>query len=209
MEGHVTFPTPAVFNLIASLIHKTVSAKTEPFGLDVIAGYFSRPEIEEELINLIDTHLPELSHLRQHRTQLVQRLFGCTTCSLQQLAARQVFRQCLVDSTAALQRILPVATFQQRFQPQELRQREVYEEYMGLVVNHTVLRALVSLLGLPTDTLLCLQVELLLQQLGLRLSAFHVERPDPVYPLVSDSEYPSSSDSSVSEDGGDSDLEYW
>jgi len=52
-------------------------------------------------------------------------------------------------------------------------------------------------------------VELLLQQLGLRLSAFHVERPDPVYPLVSDSEYPSSSDSSVSEDGGDSDLEYW
>ena len=80
---------------------------------------------------------------------------------------------------------------------------------MGLVVNHTVLRALVSLLGLPTDTLLCLQVELLLQQLGLRLSAFHVERPDPVYPLVSDSEHPSSSDSSVSEDGGDSDLEYW
>ncbi|KAK7107611.1 uncharacterized protein [Littorina saxatilis] len=188
--------------------HHCITTATQPFAHLVDAGYFSRPEIEEELIYLMDTFLPELSHLRQHRSKLVHLLFGRTTCTLQQLAARQVFRQSLVDSTTSLQRILPVATFRQQFQPAELRQREVYEEYIGLVVNHTVLRALVSLLGLPTDTLLCLQVELLLQQLGLRLSAFFVERPEAGCALFDESDYPSS-DYTVSEEGGDSDLEYW
>jgi hypothetical protein len=54
-------------------------------------------------------------------------------------------------------------------------------------------------------------MELLLQQLGLRLSAFTVDRPEPNFDVVSnDYEQPSSDDDSdVSEDGGDSDLEYW
>ena len=159
---------------------------------------------------LIDAHFPELSHLRQHRSRLLRLLFGGATCSLQQLAARRVFRQSLVENTGALQRILPVATFQQRFRPEELRQRPAYEEYVGLVLNRTVLTALVSLLGLPPDALLGLQVELLLQRLGLRLSALRVQRPDHACLLVSDSDYPtSSSESSISQDGGDSDLEYW
>ncbi|XP_076445223.1 uncharacterized protein LOC143283073 [Babylonia areolata] len=189
--------------------HECLTTAMQPFRHLVDAGYFSQPEIEEELLQLIDSLLPELWDVGQHRTRLLPLLFGGVTCSLQQLCARRVFRQCLVDSTHCLQRILPVSTFQQHFQPQELREREVYQEYMELVLNSTVLSALVSLLGLPTNALFCLQVELLLQQLGLKLSELHVERPDPSCPLVGDEHPASSSDSSVSEDGGDSDLEYW
>lgn len=192
--------------------HHSLSTASQPFTHLVDAGYFSSTEIADELVDLIDTYCPELSPLRQHRDCLVRRLFGGTTCTLRQLAARTVFRQCLVDSTAALQRILPVTTFQHRFQPLDLRQREVYEEYMGLVVNHTVLKALVALLALPADTLLCLQLELLHQQLGLRLSALSVDRPELDFNILSEdhTQAASSEDNSeASEEGGDSDLEYW
>ncbi|KAK7494831.1 hypothetical protein BaRGS_00013958 [Batillaria attramentaria] len=181
-----------------------------PFAHLVDAGYFSTVEVEGELSELLEQQLPEFSHLRQHTHQLVHLMFGGTTCTLQQLAARQLFKRCLVESTEYLCRILPVATIQQRFSPEDLGEREVYEEYMELVVNHTVLHGLVELLGLPKDTLLHLEVELLLQRLGLQVAGLKVHRPDPTDPAVSD-EDASSDDSSysVSQEEGDSDLEYW
>ncbi|KAL8599016.1 hypothetical protein ACOMHN_006825 [Nucella lapillus] len=189
--------------------HHCLTTATQPFTHLVDAGYFSKPEVEEELLQLVESDLPDVwPHLQ--RCPLVPLLFGGTACSLQQLCARRVFRQCLVDSTRCLHTVLPGATFRHRFQPGDLRQREVYEEYMGLVVNRTVLAALVALLALPSSALFGLQAELLLQQLGLRLSGLRVERPHPACaPVASDRHASSSSDSSVSQDGGDSDLEYW
>lgn len=201
-------PTQRQFGL--EDVHQCLAMAPRRFAHLVDAGFFNTAVVEGELSRLIEQQLPEFIHLQQHQGQLLHLLFGGTTSTLQQLSARQIFRLCLVESTQCLCRIVPAATFRQRFTLEDFWEREVYEEYMELVVNHTVLRGLVALLGLPADTLLYLEVELLLQRLGLRLTRLKVNRPDPVLSTQSDDDL-SSDDSlySVSQDEGDSDLEYW
>ncbi|XP_025096996.1 uncharacterized protein LOC112565638 isoform X2 [Pomacea canaliculata] len=175
----------------------------------VDAGYFNRLEIEEEIEQLLEQDLQEFFHMKLHAGLLIQQMFGGVSCSLQQLAARQLFGYYLLENTRYLQHILPVSTFQQRFQTHDLQNLDGYEEYVGLVLNNTVLQAFVSLLGLPVDTLLHMQIELLLQRLGLLLARLHVARPGYLSPTSSCDFWSSESSGSVSQDEGDSDLEYW
>ncbi|PVD28655.1 hypothetical protein C0Q70_11249 [Pomacea canaliculata] len=168
-----------------------------------------RLEIEEEIEQLLEQDLQEFFHMKLHAGLLIQQMFGGVSCSLQQLAARQLFGYYLLENTRYLQHILPVSTFQQRFQTHDLQNLDGYEEYVGLVLNNTVLQAFVSLLGLPVDTLLHMQIELLLQRLGLLLARLHVARPGYLSPTSSCDFWSSESSGSVSQDEGDSDLEYW
>ncbi len=174
-------------------------------GLCVLAGYFCKPEISCELLEYLEEDFPQFSHLYPVATRLIPLMFGGVTSTLSQAAARVIFHQCLLVNTRCLQRILPVAAFQNNFDSEELQNFEMYGEYVTMVLNRTVVRSLVQLLGLPANSVVNFEVELLLHQMAFHFAKFKLRRPDS---LVSDDDY-SDSDDSVNTEEGDSDLEYW
>lgn len=142
--------------------------------------------------------------------KLLHMMFGKTTASLKQLAARTIFTQCFLEGSNALGKILPVNTIKDRFSGADLQQIDVYDEYISLVLNKTVLKALVTRLGLPQDSIVNFEIELLLHQMASRFSSYKLLPPENVFSGESDDSLSlTDSDVSASADEGDSDLEYW
>jgi len=136
-------------------------------------------------------------------------MFGRTTATLQQLAARKIFQHCFLDGSCTLGKIMPADTLKHRYSNADLKEVDVYDEYVTLGLNQAVLKALVVRLNLPQDSLVNLEVELLLHQMASKFSTFKVIRPENMFGSESESSSPHSEDSDNSQDEGDSDLEYW
>ncbi|KAK3096831.1 hypothetical protein FSP39_003783 [Pinctada imbricata] len=135
-------------------------------------------------------------------------MFGKTTASLRQLAARSIFHHCFLKGSCCLAKLMPSDTLKMRFSNADLSQMDVYDEYINFVLNKTVLRALVVRLNLPQDSLVNFEVELLLHQLSSKFSSFKIIQPESFYSNSDDSAVSEDSQSSSLEEG-DSDLEYW
>lgn len=159
----------------------------------------------------LENDFPEFSHLRSICDKLVNYMFGRTSSTLKQTAARTIFKQCFLDKTCSLSQIMPADTLKQRFSDADLGNIDVYDEYINFVLNKTVLRALVDKLNLPHDSILNFEIELLLHQMASRFSTYKVLPPENMFNGESDSSFNStdSDNSSFSGDEGDSDLEYW
>ncbi|XP_062568077.1 uncharacterized protein LOC134230326 [Saccostrea cucullata] len=174
------------------------------------AGYFNRKEITEEVKELLDNEFPEFEHLKIVSDKLVRMMCGRTTAGLRQLATRTIFKQVFLQSTKSLGKLLPSTSLKSCLKNADLHQMDVYDEYINLVLNRTVLQALVVRLGLPGDSLVNFEVELLLHQMASRFSGFKVVPPESPYSGESgESSVSDDSDLSSSQDEGDSDLEYW
>ncbi|XP_071112304.1 uncharacterized protein [Haliotis cracherodii] len=168
-------------------------------------GYFCKPEIAGELQEYLEEDFPQFSHLYPYSARLIPLMFGGVTSTLSQAAARVIFQQCLLANTRCIQRILPVAAIQNSFDSEELQNLDLYGDYVTMVLNRTVVRSLVQLLGLPTNSLLNFEVELLLHQMAVHFARFKLRRPNLA---LSDEDY-TDSDDSIDTEEGDSDLEYW
>ena len=175
-----------------------------------MSGYFSRKEITEEVKELLDNEFPEFDHLKVVSDKLVKMMCGRSTAGLRQLATRTIFQQVFLQSTKSLGKLLPSSSLQSCLKNADLRQMDVYDEYINLVLNRTVLQALIVRLGLPSDSLINFEVELLLYQMASRFSGFKILPPESMYNEDSgESSLSEDSELSTSQDEGDSDLEYW
>lgn len=173
-------------------------------------GYFNTKEITEEVRELLDNEFPEFHHLKVVSHKLVRMMGGRSTAGLRQLATRTIFKQVFLQSTNSLGKLLPSTSLKFCLKNADLRQMDVYDEYINLVLNRTVLQALVVRLGLPSDSMVNFEVELLLHQMASRFSGFKILPPENLYSGESgESSVTEDSDLSTSQDEGDSDLEYW
>lgn len=168
-------------------------------------------EIIEELHEYLERDFPEFLHLRSLGTQLLHMMFGRGTASLQQLAARTIFHQCLIKNNGCLSKIIPVDSIGQEFTSDDFKQCDVYDDYVMVILNRTVLQALIHKLSLPQDSLMNFEAELVLHRMASKFSTFKAFPPDDIFNYTSDDSMNESedSDSSLEQDEGDSDLEYW
>lgn len=189
------------------ILHKQCIVHEIPLWL---LGYFNTKEITEEVKELLDNEFPEFHHLKVVSHKLVRMMSGRSTAGLRQLATRTIFKQVFLQSTNSLGKLLPSTSLKFCLQNADLRQMDVYDEYINLVLNRTVLQALVVRLGLHGDSLVNFEVELLLHQMASRFSGFKILPPENLYSGESgESSVTEDSDLSTSQDEGDSDLEYW
>lgn len=173
-------------------------------------GYFNTKEIAEEMGVYVEHDFPEFTHLKPMCHQLVNLMFGRTSATLQQLAARRIFKQCFLDGCCSLGKLMPVDSLKNRYSNADLKHADTYEEYVMLGLNQTVLKALVVRLGLPQDSLVHFEVELLLHQISSRFSSYKLLPPENMFGTDSSDSSLNSDDSiASSSEGGDSDLEYW
>nr|XP_022289585.1 uncharacterized protein LOC111101404 [Crassostrea virginica]XP_022289586.1 uncharacterized protein LOC111101404 [Crassostrea virginica]XP_022290650.1 uncharacterized protein LOC111102275 [Crassostrea virginica]XP_022290652.1 uncharacterized protein LOC111102275 [Crassostrea virginica] len=190
--------------------HHLLAQAPRQYAHLVDAGYFSRKEITEEVKELLDNEFPEFDHLKVVSDKLVRMMCGRSTAGLRQLATRTIFQQVFLQSTKSLGKLLPSSSLQSCLKNADLRQMDVYDEYINLVLNRTVLQALIVRLGLPSDSLINFEVELLLYQMASRFSGFKILPPESMYNEDSgESSLSEDSELSTSQDEGDSDLEYW
>lgn len=151
-------------------------------------------------------------HLRSVSPKLVNYMFGKTSSTLKQAATRVIFRQCFLEHSSSLTKILPVDSLHYRYTEEDLGQQDVYDEYINFVLNKTVLKTLVHRLNLPMDSLLNFEIELLLHRMAAFFGSLKVLPPERTFSYDSEADSISSGnsdDSSISSGEGDSDLEYW
>lgn len=151
---------------------------------------------------------PEFSDLKTVSHTLVNRMFGRTSATLQQLAARKIFQRCFLEGSSSLGKLMPAETLKNRYSNADLKHSDVYDEYVTLGLNQAVLKVLVVRLNLPQDSLVNFKIELLLHQMASKFSTYKVIKPETIFG-GDDSDNSNDSNDSRSQDEGDSDLEYW
>ena len=159
-----------------------------------------------EICEFLESEFPELSHLQSISNQLVCMMFGQTSASLMQLAARSLFHQCFIKSRTCLSRLLPSDGLKQKLI--EENSHDTYEDYINLILNQTVLQTLVSKLTLPKASVVNFEVELFLHRLANKLSQMKAMPPENIF-CDSDGSLDFTDTDTTQSEGGDSDLEYW
>ncbi|XP_060076255.1 uncharacterized protein LOC132555891 [Ylistrum balloti] len=188
-------------------MHHKLATAPHQFGHLVDLGYFNTKEIVEEMTLYIENEFPEFSDLKSVSHKLVNSMFGRTTATLQQLAARKIFHSCFLEGSSSLGKLMPAETLKNRYSNADLKHWDVYDEYVTLGLNQAVLRALVIRLNLPQDSELNFKIELLLHRMASKFSTYKVLQPETIF--GGDDTDNSNDSNSESQDEGDSDLEYW
>ena len=158
---------------------------------------------------MLETEFHEFSHLVTSGSQLVRLMFGQTSASLRQLATRTIFHQCFIKQKTCVSDLLASEVLKRSLT--EESNPHTYEEYIHLILNRTVLQMLIAKLGLPRDFLFNFEVELLLHRIANKMADLKPMPPENIF-HDSDgslSDYSDSESAQFSEEGGDSDLEYW
>ncbi|KAK3580495.1 hypothetical protein CHS0354_001094 [Potamilus streckersoni] len=189
-------------------LHSMLVSAPKQYSHLVDAGFFSKKDIAEELMEYIDTDFPEFSHLRTVSSQLIHMMFGQTS-SLCQLTARTLFNHCFIKQRKCIHKLLPIKALHEKLNNDEYKPQDSYEEYINLILNKTMLQVLISQLSLPQDSLLNFEVELLLHRMANLFSTFKVTPPENMFSGEDYSIDSNESDSAISPEEGDSDLEYW
>ena len=151
----------------------------------------------------------EFAHLTNIASKICNMMFGQTTATLRQLAARTLFHQCFIKCQTGVSKLLPSEAIKQSVI--EESNGHSYEEYINFILNQSVLQLLISKLGLPTNSLINFEVELFLHRIANKFSGMKAMPPENIF-CESDGDLSDLSDSEstqYSEEGGDSDLEYW
>lgn len=160
---------------------------------------------------MLNSEFSEFSHLSDMSSQLPNLMFGQTSASLRQLAARSIFRHCFVKHRTCVAKILPVDIIKETVSGDGISDVYPYEDYINFILNSTVIQALVKHLGLPRDFVVNFEVELLLHRIAHKMSQMKAVPPENIF-CESDgslSDLSGSESAAYSEEGGDSDLEYW
>lgn len=175
-----------------------------------ISGYFSCKEITDEIHGMLNSEFSEFSHLSNMSNQLPNLMFGQTSASLRQLATRTIFQHCFIKHRNCVAKLLPVDVIKETVSNMDANDIQPYEDYINFILNSTVLQAFVKHLGLPRDFLVNFEVELLLHRIAHKMSVLKAMPPENIF-CESDGSLSdlSGSESAYSEEGGDSDLEYW
>ena len=160
----------------------------------------------EEICELLELEFPELSHLQSISNQLVCMMFGQTSASLMQLAARSVFHHCFIRSRTCISKLLPSDSLKQKLI--EENSHDTYEEYINFILNRTVLQTLVSRLSLPKASVMNFEIELFQHRLASKLSTLKAMPPENIF-CDSDGSLEFTDSDTTQTEGGDSDLEYW
>lgn len=194
---------PLQRSLQHSSLYNRMVKPVQPISGLVDAGYFTTEKVVSELANLITSDFPEFCHLRPMADSLLHLMFGYKSASLKQLAARKVFQCCLLENTSCLHTILPVPAILESYPavsantspttmsssshesslppsslPQLLSSNPgKLEEYLTLVLNHTVLKRLTHLLQVPASLQLHLEAHLLYLRMLLKFSSLSAWRP--------------------------------
>ncbi|KAL4232720.1 hypothetical protein ACF0H5_007408 [Mactra antiquata] len=190
-------------------MYTSVATAPRQYSHLVDAGYFSRKEITDELRGMLHGEFSEFSHLSNISDNLVNLMFGQASATLKQLAARSIFHQCFIKHRRCISKLLPVDVIKETVE--NTRELHPYEDYISFILNTTVLQTLVKHLGLPRDFLVNFEVELLLHRLAHKMSSMKAMPPENIF-CDSDgslSDLSESESTGYSEEGGDSDLEYW
>lgn len=184
-------------------MHSCIVTAPRQYSHLVDSGYFSRKEITDEIHGMLNGEFSEFSHLSNISSNLVHLMFGQTSAGLKQLAARALFHNCFIKHRTSISKLLPVNVIDHDL--------HIYDDYIGFVLNRTVLQTLVKRLALPRDFLMNFEVELLLHRIAHKMSRMKAMPPENIF-CESDGSLSDVSDSEstgYSEEGGDSDLEYW
>lgn len=158
---------------------------------------------------MLNGEFSEFSHLSNISSYLVHLMFGQTSAGLKQLAARSLFHECFIKHRTCISKLLPVNVIQKSVTQET--DYHPYEDYIGFILNKTVLQTFVKSLGLPRDFLMNFEVELLLHRIAHKMSHMKAMPPENIF-CDSDgslSDISESESTGFSEEGGDSDLEYW
>ena len=171
-------------------------------------GYFSCKEITEEIHGMLNNEFSEFSHLSNLSNQMPNLMFGQTSASLRQLATRTIFRHCFITHRTCVGKLLPIEIIKESVCSNGIHP---HEDYINFILNSTVLQALIKHLGLPRDFIMNFEVELLLHRIAHKMSQMKAMPPENIF-CDSDgscSDLSGSESTGYSEEGGDSDLEYW
>lgn len=190
-------------------MHSSIVTAPRQYSHLVDSGYFTRKEVTEEIHTMLNGEYSEFAHLSTYSGHLVNLMFGQTSATLKQMAARSLFHQCFIKHRTCISKLLPVEVIQQSVSADH--DIHTYEDYINFILNTTVLQTFVKSLGLPKDFLMNFEVELLLHRIAHKMSHMKAMPPENIF-CDSDGSMSDMSDSDstgYSEEGGDSDLEYW
>ncbi|XP_069133563.1 uncharacterized protein [Argopecten irradians] len=188
-------------------MHHKLATAPHQFGHLVDLGFFNTKEIVEEMNLYLEHEFPEFADLKSVSHNLVNSMFGRTTATLQQLAARKIFHTCFLEGSSSLGKLMPAETLKNRYSNADLKHWDVYDEYVTLGLNQAVIRALVIRLNLPQDSEVNFKIELFLHRMASKFSTYKVLQPETIF--GGDDSDNSNDSNSESLDEGDSDLEYW
>ena len=157
-------------------------------------------------------------HLKRIGTPIISHLFGGTTATLRQLAARKIFQETLWERKSPISPQVFSRIFNADCSTHSLDNVEEYLTFLKEVVTPNALENLLHILKLPKDFLMYFEVELFRKRLicefrQIQWFRYQVEEVDEtgegVYFMAAEFSGDSEgTDDSVSEEG-DSDLEYW
>ena len=160
-----------------------------------------------ELHEYLEEDFPEFVHLKVFGTRLHSLMFGGVSSSLRQQCARTIFRNCFLKVKSPHPLLVFPKTLDPAFNLTSMDRPDEYMTYLSHIIDISALENLICLLGLPRDSLVYFEIELLRQRMLTKFRQFYWfkyydEEIDELYGMGSDSD-------EVISDEDDSDLEYW
>ncbi|GAB1598107.1 uncharacterized protein LOC115214915, partial [Argonauta hians] len=178
------------------------------FSYLVDSGYFTTDDILNELGDHMKDFFPEFINWIPIASQTIHMLFGQTTATLKQLSVRIIFQEYFCKNINYIATLMHQEARSLFESISDIYDRDIYQEFINVVLDKKFLRRFLSHYSLPQNSLLNFLIELLFQRMLVLFSSFYIDTTSFLFEkqIPYDS---SSDDSDFFANEGDSDLEYW